>query len=711
MADWKKLAMAVGTSSQYIKGDGTLGNTSSIGGTDSTKLPLTGGTLTGDLIVEDSEVHVGDKSGDSWTRIKHNGADGYGFDWQHNNSTVLVNEQGSTNQALVLGDVDANNTYSGLFGIAHSGNAGSSWTKKLDLRGNGDLYIGSSGTSKVATESYVTSQGYLTSHQDISGKANLSGASFTGHVAIGSSTPFLYVGDGTENNDSSWDANIMLDSNAHSRIRIENRSNNRNLEIYSHSGTAEPHVRATDSATKLYVGVAGSESYWDDNGRITTNGDGTSGNWKTAYDWGDHSSAGYLTSVPNHSASLITSGTLPVARGGTGQTSGYNKSNWDTAYGWGNHASAGYVTTDTNTNQLTTWNLNGGNITTIGHNETVTFSGSGATSVSQSGNTITISSTDNNTIYALPLASSSTRGGVKIGYSENGKNYPVELSSEKMYVNVPWINTTYQAGTGMGLGSGYFYIADSGVTTAKINNSAVTTAKINDDAVTNAKIASNSISSAQINGTNTPASGQFLQYAPTGTGLHWATPTDTNTTYSAGTGISISGSNVISLQTQYATENYVDDEIDNLSDDIPTSAELKAQYGILASAPTTTSSGSKTLSTSYQAVSTTYYKVQFKAPSTGKVFIQAQVHQDASSSGRYFYYEFATSTPSTTYSARHRIDETDDVNQTIGMVVTGLTSGSTYTYYLYARLNATYGYLRWGSSYGKPYMIVTAINA
>ena len=43
--------------------------------------------------------------------------------------------------------------------------------------------------------------------------------------------------------------------------------------------------------------------------------------------------------------------------------------------------------------------------------------------------------------YSLPLASSSTRGGVKVGYTENGKNYPVELSSEKMYVNVPWTDT------------------------------------------------------------------------------------------------------------------------------------------------------------------------------------------------------------------------------------------------------------------------------
>lgn len=40
--------------------------------------------------------------------------------------------------------------------------------------------------------------------------------------------------------------------------------------------------------------------------------------------------------------------------------------------------------------------------------------------------------------YSLPAATSSTRGGVKTGYSANGKNYPVQLSNEKMYVNVPW---------------------------------------------------------------------------------------------------------------------------------------------------------------------------------------------------------------------------------------------------------------------------------
>ena len=51
----------------------------------------------------------------------------------------------------------------------------------------------------------------------------------------------------------------------------------------------------------------------------------------------------------------------------------------------------------------------------------------------------------NNYTYTLPVATSTVRGGVKIGYAANGKNYPVQLSNEQMYVNVPWTdnNTTY----------------------------------------------------------------------------------------------------------------------------------------------------------------------------------------------------------------------------------------------------------------------------
>ena len=55
--------------------------------------------------------------------------------------------------------------------------------------------------------------------------------------------------------------------------------------------------------------------------------------------------------------------------------------------------------------------------------------------------------TDTNTTYSQ--ATSSTLGLIKIGYTESGKNYPIELNtSGQAYVNVPWEDTTYSAFTG-----------------------------------------------------------------------------------------------------------------------------------------------------------------------------------------------------------------------------------------------------------------------
>jgi hypothetical protein len=45
----------------------------------------------------------------------------------------------------------------------------------------------------------------------------------------------------------------------------------------------------------------------------------------------------------------------------------------------------------------------------------------------------------------LTVASSTALGAVKIGYTLNNQNYPVALSNEKMYVNVPWKNFYHKA--------------------------------------------------------------------------------------------------------------------------------------------------------------------------------------------------------------------------------------------------------------------------
>lgn len=52
--------------------------------------------------------------------------------------------------------------------------------------------------------------------------------------------------------------------------------------------------------------------------------------------------------------------------------------------------------------------------------------------------------------YQLPVANSTVLGGLKTGYTQSGKNYPVQLdATNKAYVNVPWTdtNTTYSLAT------------------------------------------------------------------------------------------------------------------------------------------------------------------------------------------------------------------------------------------------------------------------
>jgi hypothetical protein len=58
-------------------------------------------------------------------------------------------------------------------------------------------------------------------------------------------------------------------------------------------------------------------------------------NWNAAYEWGDHSSAGYLTSFTESDPTFTSSPAYNVTN--------LSISNWNTAYGWGNHASAGYL--------------------------------------------------------------------------------------------------------------------------------------------------------------------------------------------------------------------------------------------------------------------------------------------------------------------------------------------------------------------------------
>ena len=168
-------------------------------------------------------------------------------------------------------------------------------------------------------------------------------------------------------------------------------------------------------------------------------------------------------------------------------------------------------------------------------------------------------------ITSIPQASSSALGGIKIGYSDNGRNYAVELdSSGKAYVNVPWTdtNTTYNVAT----------TSANGLMSSS-DKSKLDGIQAGADAVSFSRSLSSGtkIGTININGTNTdiyaPTAGEPVKYGvATSTTLGlvrigypesgknypvelnssnqmyvnvpW---TDNNTTYSAGAGLSLSG--------------------------------------------------------------------------------------------------------------------------------------------------------------------------
>ena len=168
-----------------------------------------------------------------------------------------------------------------------------------------------------------------------------------------------------------------------------------------------------------------------------------------------------------------------------------NSSNWNTAYNWGNHATAGYLT-------------------------------------------------------SVPAATSTVRGGVEL-FSDTvqsvaanavtataSRTYGVQLNSAgQAVVNVPWVdtntNTTYSAGTALTLSGTTFSVTD------------------------------NAIGATQLNVSGNGTTAQYLRSDGDGS-FTWATPPDTNTTYSAGTGLTLSGTTFSVTANTYAAASHTHDD-------------------------------------------------------------------------------------------------------------------------------------------------------
>jgi hypothetical protein len=105
------------------------------------------------------------------------------------------------------------------------------------------------------------------------------------------------------------------------------------VAAFSQSGTyASLRAQATTYGDVGAAPAAGNSS-------IVTVGTIGTGTWQ-----GTAIAAGYMAAhAPQSHAFSVHSGTVAVADGGTGLTSGYNKTNWDLAHGWGDHDLVGYA--------------------------------------------------------------------------------------------------------------------------------------------------------------------------------------------------------------------------------------------------------------------------------------------------------------------------------------------------------------------------------
>lgn len=178
----------------------------------------------------------------------------------------------------------------------------------------------------------------------------------------------------------------------------------------------EGDVVQIGSGGPMYFCVSESASTFATKFKVFTAGAATSVPWsgvtnaptklsQFTNDSGFTTNKGTVTSVAMSVPTGLSISGSPITASGTlalSYTSGYSipttakQTNWDTAYGWGNHASAGYLKT-------------------------------------------------------IPAATSSAYGGIQIGYTTSNRNYAVQLSNGKAYVNVPWTDTNYRAGTNISI--------------------------------------------------------------------------------------------------------------------------------------------------------------------------------------------------------------------------------------------------------------------
>jgi hypothetical protein len=218
-------------------------------------------------------------------------------------------------------------------------------------------------TDERAQDAIGNNVGTGLSYNDTTGAISNSGVtSLTGtanEISISSSTGDITIGI-PDSPTLSGDLTVL---SASPKIYLDNGTNSLKIRAAgSLTGNVSFDIPVTGGVALVTSNIGSSVQAYDadlsaiaaltgTSGILTTNGSGTwsvitdgSSNWNTAYGWGDHASAGYLTAETDPVFAVSEAYTI----------SSTDTGNWNTAYGWGNHASAGYLTSYTETDTLET---------------------------------------------------------------------------------------------------------------------------------------------------------------------------------------------------------------------------------------------------------------------------------------------------------------------------------------------------------------------
>jgi len=214
----------------------------------------------------------------------------------------------------------------------------------------------------------------LSNHNHDSTYLKLAGGTLTGGL---NGTTGTFSGKGTFDNLELTSGNRHLTfTESGDDWSIMNNQQNNGIILYNGTGGVEIQYSGTTIA-EFENGTIKFHEQLDMGTNIIT--DTKVGQWDTAYGWGDHGSAGYLTSYNNEytTGATFNTGTGVItftrndgdtytvdidgrfltsftesdpvftAHAAYGVTS-TKISNWDTAYGWGDHSQAGYLTSYNN---------------------------------------------------------------------------------------------------------------------------------------------------------------------------------------------------------------------------------------------------------------------------------------------------------------------------------------------------------------------------